>query len=225
MVLDTPATAPASRFAVGTVVAYLDLNHNGKLDLVADNASAYVDQIIAANEQMAIVYFEGPILKGSPFGSSLVDGAGHSPTDGYNLLQVSSCGRNAPMESNPVCTMPPPIVTCTPFFAWLGMDAKYPLDITTNPEVGMLMCLSSGNGPSVGSMGSGPGGPFDPSIQPATYPDPCDPNLSCASDGSDYLYATCMQISQGLCKGTITSCTSVGFARPTPAPADWPCAK
>jgi hypothetical protein len=227
IVLDTPAPAPASRYAVGSVVAYIDNNHNGKLDLVAADASAFVDQIVAANQEMAIAYFEGPILANGPFGFALVDGSGHRPKDGYNLVQVPVCTEPSPTSSNPVCATPPTAIPggCSPF-AWLDINATYPLDITSSPEVASLMCLKSdGNLPAVDMTGSGMGGPFDPSIQPAKYPDACDPNLTCASDGSDYLYATCMEMSQGFCKGTIENCTYVGFARPTPPPADWPCLK
>jgi len=224
ILLDTPAPAPASRYAIGTVVAYLDDNHNGKLDLVADSASAYVDQILAANQNLSIAYFEGPILEDWPPGYPLVDAHGHRPKDGYNLLQVPVC-TEAFVSDNPACTAPPPANPggCSPL-AWLGMDSSYALDIATSPEVSRIMCLQA-SGPEVGAVGTGPGGPFDPSIQPAKYPDACDPNLTCAPDGSDYLFATCMKISRGLCKDALESCTSVGYARPTPAPPDWPCAK
>ena len=80
MLLDTPAAAGVpSRYAIGTVVAYLDQNHNGKLDLVPDNATSYVDRILAADQELTIEYFEGPI--------GLTDTFGHGAKDGYNLLK------------------------------------------------------------------------------------------------------------------------------------------
>ncbi len=107
LLLDTPATiSPASKYAFGTVVAYLDQNHNGKLDLVGDNATAYVDQILAANSELAIAYFEGPIPEGSALGGALVDGSGHKPKEGYNLVNIPSCNTPTapPLSSpNPVC--------------------------------------------------------------------------------------------------------------------------
>ena len=223
---DTPIS-PASKYAVGTVVAYLDLNHNGKLDLVGDNATAYVDQILAANAELAIAYFEGPIPEGSSLGMALVDGAGHKPKEGYNLVNIPSCNIPPPQPPlstpNPAC--PSTVVDagpCAPI-EWLDMSTPYPLSVATSPEVAALMCLHDESGGA--STGTGAGGPEDPQSRPAQYPDPCDPNLDCASDGSHYTFSTCVTISQGLCKGTLESCTSVGFDRPTPTPADWPCAK
>jgi hypothetical protein len=173
--LDTPTNAsPEGQYAVGTVVAYLDNNHNGKLDLVAEDASAYVDQIIAANQDMSIVYLQGPISNGLPpfsIGGPLSVPAlaylfTHPPTDGYHIFL------------NPQCDWPSPV---------------------TNP-----LC---------------------PSAPPAQDPSPSDPSVCCASDGSDYLYTTCAEISRGICQGNIESCTSAGYGRPTPVPAAWPCTK
>jgi hypothetical protein len=223
LLLDTPIS-PASKYALGTVVAYLDQNHNGKLDLVAENATAYVDQILAANSELAIAYFEGPIPGSSAFGGAIVDGSGHEPKEGYNLVNIPSC--NTPMapplsSPNPAC--PSTVVDagpCAPI-EWLDMSTPYPLSVATSPEVAALMCLRGA--PGTESTGTGAGGPEDPQSRPAKYPDPCDPNLDCASDGSHYVFSTCVTISEGLCRGTLESCTSVGFDRPTPTPADWPC--
>lgn len=229
VLLDQPVTTDVpSRVALGTVVAYLDQNHNGKLDLVAEDATAYVDQIVAANPDMSIVYFEGPILLNSSFGVGGEDSAGHRPVDGYNLLRLPAC--NEPPVSFsaqsfcPTAASPPAAGPC-PSFEWLGVKTQFPLAITSSPAVGRLMCQANEQpGPGATAVATGMGGPFDPAVQPAEYPAAMDPNLCCLPDGSDYLYFTCMQISQGLCKGTIESCTSVGYARPTPVPQDWPCA-
>jgi hypothetical protein len=60
-------------------------------------------------------------------------------------------------------------------------------------------------------------------VQPAQYPSPCSPDLSCAPDGTSYYFTTCKTVSDGICEGTTSSCTSVGYALPTPTPAGWPC--
>ncbi len=219
-------TSADSQFAVGAVVAYLDKNHNGKLDLVADDASTDVDQILATNEDFTIVYLQGPIL--SSFATPGPSGRG--PSDGYNLLRQPLC-TPAPVagSSNPECKSapppPPPAVpkVCGPM-QWLSIDTSFNLTVASSPQVASLMCLTPGS--DVGSAsGSGGSVPPDPAVQPATYPEPCDPNLSCASDGSDYSYSSCTVISHGLCGGTVSNCTEVGYARPTPAPAGWPCLK
>jgi hypothetical protein len=40
------------RYANGVVVAYEDLNENGKLDLVPDDAGAFIDRIVATNASL-----------------------------------------------------------------------------------------------------------------------------------------------------------------------------
>jgi hypothetical protein len=228
--LDTPVlvpntSAPGSPYAVGTVVAYLDKNHNGKLDLVADDASAYIDAILAANEDMSIVYFQGPptsALTPAP----LTDSNGHGPSAGYNLLLSPRCANPSPIpsfgESNPACPARANAVVCPPM-AWLPMTTPYPLAVATDPEVALLMCSEPNDGPGISGTASGRAGPYDPAVQPAQYPTPCDPNVFCTENGQEYQYATCMQVSQGLCKGTIMSCMLMGYERPSPVPAGWPC--
>jgi hypothetical protein len=223
--LDTPATvSAASQFAFGTVVAYLDQNHNGQLDLVGDNATAYVDQIVATNAELGIAYFEGPIPDSSALGGTTSDGFGHKPKDGYNLVSIPTCNlpsATPPLSApNPVC--PSEVVDAGPCppIQWLDMDTPYTLSVATSPQVAALMCLSQE--PAETDNG-GAGGPEDPNSRPAVYPDPCDPHLDCAPDGSHYIFYTCVDISRGLCKGTLEQCTAVGFDRPTPIPADWPC--
>ncbi len=210
----TPPRPPSSsRYAVGTVVAYLDQNHNGKLDLVGADASSSVDRILAANQDMSIVYVEGPITNEFPF-APVVDESGHGPTDGYNLLLDPHC--NEPPEVQlPACpsAAPAPVPdagACAPL-QWLGMNTPYPLTVASSPAVASLVCGTQTPGISGGSA---PIPPYDPALQPAQYPSPGDPGVCCASDGSNYLYTTCTQTSQGLCRGPLESCTSVGYERP-----------
>jgi hypothetical protein len=228
-------------FAVGSVVAYVDQNGNGKLDLVATGASAYVDTIVATNAEQAIAYFQGPL----PTDGSLNDAFGHLPSDGYNIVTIPDCVEVEPLaggNANPKCTTGPSQdagPTC-PQTQWFPMSTPYTLTVTSNPEVASLMCLSnsdSSSGPSssVGSAGGGPvgianpdgGAPIvtgpPPTPQPAQYPSPCDANLSCALDGSEYFYTTCTTVSEGICEGTVSSCNTAQVTRPSPTPAGWPC--
>jgi hypothetical protein len=168
-----------------------------------------------------------------------VDSAGHSATDGYNLVQVPDCPVVTPSAVtpvNPACASPPPMPeagTANPdagscqdgsqAIRWLPMSTPFPLTVASSPEVTDLLCENGGNAVQATATGSGGAGPYDPSVQPAQYPDPCDPNLFCAGDGSQYFFQTCTVASQGICLGTITSCTSAGYARPSPVPAGWPC--
>lgn len=218
---DNPIIASNFQFAVGTVVAYLDENGNGKLDLVAPGASGYIDQIVASNDAMSIAYFQGTI----PEGSAFVDSHGKLPVDGYNLISIPPCPTVANPFSvpNPVCDGGAPDAgdaSCGQT-QWLPIDTPYTLTVATTPQVSSAMCQSVD---SSGLAATGTGtAPMDPSIQPPSYPAPCDPNLWCESDGSSYQYATCTTVSKGICEGFYQSCTFVDYSRPTPVPPLWPC--
>lgn len=220
------AVGPSVRVAVGAVVAYEDLNGNGKLDLVDDNAAQFLDRIVAANDQTMLIYFDGT----PPNDPELRDGNGHYPTPGYNLYrQGANCATTdiggAPGDGEPLGGTKggTPAPACTPVAPeWLPMTTLYDLALATDPKFGQLMCRNGGDSVSSASAG----GAVHPG-RPATYPAPTDPNLSCNADGGGYTYgkSTCTTISQGPCRGTITTCTPVDFwERPTPVPADWPCA-
>ena len=202
--------------AVGTVVAYVDQNGNGKLDLVPDGASGYVDKILATNEDELVIYLQGSIP------SAAADPSGRMPTEGYNLYQ--RCDVMLPSSPAPgsICAEDAgaPQGSC-PATQWQAPSTKITLSVSTDPQVSSIMCLSNASSGS-SSQGASPGVPM--TGQPAQYPLPCDPALQCtAPDGSSYTYTSCQTISQGLCEGTSTSCTSVAYARPDPVPSAWPC--
>ena len=205
---------PSFQVAVGSVVAYLDENGNGKLDLVAPGASGYVDQILATDPRLTVVFAQGTVP------ADVGDGAGNVPAPGYNLHR--SCPQTTTPEvsssAGSICTAAPdagaPTPTCSP--AWQSIDTPIELTISTDPEVDTLMCstyLQTGEIPDITPQ---PG-------RPTTYPSPCDPQLSCATDGSSYNYASEVTVPQGLCKGDITEFSFVSYQRPSPVPTDWPC--
>jgi len=213
----TPANPNANvQFAYGTVVAYVDKNGNGKLDLVGEGASSYVDQIIAANQEMLVIYLQGPIP------ADAADAFGRLPTEGYNLVNIPQCDVSIPETPNALCTSnsgPVDAGTCIPM-QWFAMNTPYQLTIDSNPEVAELMCESTDDSSS-GSAGASSGPPS--TVQPAQYPSPCSPDLSCAPDGSYYFFTTCQTVSNGICEGTTSSCTSASYALPSPTPSGWPC--
>ena len=75
----------------GVVVAYEDLNGNGKLDLVPDDAGAFIDQIVGANEDMALIYIGGPIPPQLAQNQQNIIG---TPMSGYNIVRAPkvTCG-------------------------------------------------------------------------------------------------------------------------------------
>jgi hypothetical protein len=205
-------SASGARVAIGAVVAYEDLNNNGRLDLVDQSASVFLDRVLGANEDIMLIYFDGAV----PNVSEIRDGAGKLPSLGYNLYRVGkSC---ATIDIYP----PPPAGACTPEpSAWLPMSTLYELNLANDPRFGRLMCRNGNDSVSSASNGINmlPG-------RPAAYPAKTDPKLRCQAGGSFYTYGdpVCTTISEGPCKGTVTTCTPTeGRERPSPVPADWPC--
>jgi hypothetical protein len=221
-------------YAIGTVVAYVDSNGNGKLDLIEEDAGSYVDQVLATNVDTSIAYFQGAL-------PAVIARAKNAPVLGYNLLSQDACNdppQQQPAQSllasfgwppNPACTTSVPDAgvaadagTCPPP-TWLPIATPFVLTVATAPQISSVACLNGGPDMQP-SAASGTGTmPFGPDVQPAQYPDPCDKNLECASDGSQYTYFTCNSTYEGLCLPPSVSCTTVSYTRPTPAPAAWPC--
>lgn len=198
--------------AVGAVVAYEDLNGNGKLDLVEDNATNYVDRVLGINQDLFLVYVEG-----QAFPQEMLPPNGSKPASGFNLLHriVSECSKTDDF--------------CSPSvdIRWLPMSSLYDLPLSAEPRFGDIMCRgkdSFGGGPdSVGETSAYKMPSYEPGPN-GKYPAPNDPNVTCGSDGKHFGYRTCVTIDKGLCKGTTVTCESEGFAwEGTTPPAGWPC--
>lgn len=201
---DGPESWPADfALAVGTIVAYEDLNGNGKLDLVDKEATSYVDRVLGANEDLLLVYTEG-----KTFPPELVAPNGSKPVPGYNLLRIPRCVKAAPGTSGEGSTT---TSACDgDEIDWLPITTLYDLPLTAEPRFATLMCKN--DGVIFGGVSGG------------KWPAKDDPNVKCLPDGSGYFYTQCTTISQGLCKGTITECTTAGWSSPnSPPPAEWPC--
>ena len=232
--------------AVGAIVAYEDKNGNGTLDLVDDSATSYVDRVLGVNEELLLVYVEGT----APV--DLRDPAGKMPTGGYQLLRKPSCtssfgeasapqdtldrGGVGPNEPGSGAAEPVPMPTrdesCEATMGWLPMSTLYNLPLTAEPRFGSLMCRGRGldfEGDSVSGVSVGeamtPGATLPPGPGPdGKFPAKGDPNLYCSPDGRTYMFTKCSTYSEGLCKGTITECSSKGWGLPAGAvPAEWPC--
>lgn len=221
-------TSSGFQVAFGFVVAYEDLNGNGKLDLVQSDAGAFVDKIVGANESLALVYLQGTI----PSGGNLADSSGTLPSPGYNLYAMANC------------TLPPPDVsatggctdggtsgspsapaadggTCVPS-QWLGIDTPYDLAVSAAPEINQLMCQSFGQGGSTAGASGAPWYVDKQGTPPGGYPPAGAQGLVCTS-ATSYDYAQCQTIHDGLCDET-QNCTytSVDLGS-APTPPGWPC--
>jgi hypothetical protein len=200
------------QIARGFVVAYEDLNGNGKLDLVQDDAGAFVDKIVGANTQgMSLIYLQGTL---PPNNAGLVDSSGKSPSLGYNLYSVVPCAGDGGDDGG--------INRCREAH-WFDVSAPYDLEVSKDPEVNQLMCADFGSGGAQTSAG-GTGWSVDTQgTPPGGYPTPGANGLTCI-DGTSYAYSQCQVVHNGLCEET-NNCTQliVHLGR-APAPAGWPCA-
>jgi hypothetical protein len=228
--------------AQGVVVAYEDVNGDGKLDLVPSNAGAFVDRIVGANENLYLVYIGGPVP------AAVTQNSVGMPTSGYNLVLSQSCGSpggsgssgggssssgsssgaqseagvtandggSDPDGSLPDCRTVPPA-------EWLPMTHPYDLTVSSDPKVNQIMCETTSTGS--GSTGGGTG--WDVSTQgtpPGGYPSRADPHLTCHGS-TEYIYQQgCVTVQQAICGPAIEDCTylSVYFDGATP-PQGWPC--
>ena len=207
------ANGSATRYAIGSIVAYEDLNGDGQLNLV-DGGQSPIDRVLGTNASLLVVYVEGDVPAVDPFYASSV------PTRGYNLLKAPRCapakrGLGAPPEA------------CEPR-AWLSISTPYELALTAEPQLAELMCASafgqSTASPTSSNVAPGEEPPPAPGPGPAGWPKRDDANLVCSADGKTYSYYECTSTSEGLCKATHERCSVDVRAWPSsPPPAEWPC--
>jgi hypothetical protein len=197
--------------AIGFVVAYEDLNGNGKLDLVQNDTGAFTDKIVGTNPQgMALIYLQGTLPTND---GGLVDSDGKSPSLGYGLYSVTPCAG----DGGDAGGFHPCAVT-----HWSDVSSPYDLQISDDPQINQLMCadygltggasMGTGSSWSVDTQGTPPGG----------YPAPGANGLTCKGTTS-YIDSQCNVVHTGLCD-EINSCTTLSVSlRSAPAPAGWPC--
>ncbi len=223
------------RLAVGSLVAYEDLNGNGKLDLVDDSATSFVDRIVGANDSMGLLYLEGTIP------ATLV--AQYGLSNGYNIYvsnydkcdklaetcgggeQLDSSG-GAPSGSDASCSDPVAQKECErPFYA-LPISTLFNLPLSNDPKFADMMCKSGGGlspsseEPPLPSTEA----PGQPGKELTDYP--TEPGtFTCSPDGTVVIRkSTCTEEYVGLCTGYVGECPAgYPYQRPTPVPADWPC--
>lgn len=241
-----PATAADPfRVAVGTLVAYEDLNGNGQLDLLDENATQAIDRVVGVNEKLYVVYAEG-----TPTGELAQFGI----PKGFSLLQIPECVGVATATSEPKVTtgggtptdttqgqgtgtgtgggnapaaateVPEDTATCDDIPHFQAIDTMFTLPLTAAARLSSFMCKGSGGFTSVESVsgGSSPAAPHSSPVAPppdVAYPSPTDPSLYCRQDGTGYTYTKCDTAK--LCGDTV--CETALVARPENASASWPC--
>jgi hypothetical protein len=200
--------ATSSQLAVGIVVAYLDKNGNGQLDLVPTGASSYTDEIVGVNNDLAIVYLQ----LGSDGALPTLPYPAGSYVAGYNLLRHVECEAIA----TPGDAGDGDAGAC-PSSGFLPFDTLYTLAVTGKPEGSTIMCQSDEAHMSSGTVNSYPSG----TVPPGGWPSPGAAGLACASDGSSYTLTSCQGVAKGLCEENV--CTVDQYEAPSPLPSGWPC--
>jgi len=210
----TDRAATGSAVAIGTIVAYEDLNGNGRLDLLSPDAPP-VDRVLGANEELLVVYVEGDLPPAGMF-----DARG-APARGYNLVRQPACqDARRPPGGGP--SVP---VACDPA-EWLPITTVYDLPLTASPTFAKMMCGSTSSSSTISATKTNvkPGEAPPPAPGPEGWPERGALGLTCATDGKTYAWTRCESKSLGLCKGTAEGCTKNTYALPsTPPPAEWPC--
>jgi hypothetical protein len=118
--------SPGFHAAVGALIAYEDINQNGKLDLVDGVSPAFVDRVLGANGNLTLTYIDGTL----PITNVLKDTGGRlPPTLGYNILWVSCSIID---QSTPA--------QCGEKWEWKTMSDPYQLTLTSDPHLAPLMC-------------------------------------------------------------------------------------
>jgi hypothetical protein len=217
------------RLAIGTLVAYEDLNGNGKLDLLDDKATTAIDRIVGANEDLYVVYTEGVATGdfaelGIPKGFSQVvihkcESFDVTPTDVGGVATEEASPTTLPPDGG---TQPVPMPTrneCEDRPTVQSLDTLFTLPLTASPKLSEFMCRGEGANLGVAVASPPPVAAQNPDSN--YYPAANDPKLLCKADGTAYTYTPC-ESSQNLCGDRIT-CYSATVARPNPTPAAWPC--
>jgi hypothetical protein len=217
--------------ALGFVVAYDDLNGNGRLDIVDPGASQYVDRVEGVADRI-IFYLDQSVpdsLVTSPQFTALgIDGS--KPQKGYNLAHpdFNYCFAAADAGAGSAGA-------CVRGYMWEPMDTPVSLTLGKGPVIApqdlqQLMCSTGPNGNTTFTSTTLP-----PTISVADFsgalPSADDENVLC-DDLHDFQYtsscttsptAPCQQVNTVCTQQTIVTLDPVGGS-PIAPPAGWPCA-
>ena len=217
--------------ALGFVVAYDDLNGNGRLDIVDPGASQYVDEVEGVADWI-IVYVDQSIpdsLATSPQFTALgIDGS--RPQKGYNLVFPDSnyCFAEADAGAGSAGA-------CVRGYVWEPMDTPVSLTLGESSSLivprnmQQLMCSTApkGNNNTPGTL--------PPTISAADFsgalPSADDEDVICLDLDNFQYTSSCTTSPAAPCQPENTVCTQQTIVTLDPAggsplapPAGWPCA-
>jgi len=210
----------ALRGELARIIVYEDVNHNGKLDLVDRDATAYVDRVVGAAKDY-LLYLEGT-MPSSPADMVFVkDADGKLPGLGFTLGILTPCADG---------TLPPIMhATCPPDYKlihlrWAPVSFPIAIDLAQSPQLDRLMCQETGGDGNnkTGVFNNHPAGEY-----PATFPAPGgDGHLSCMPGGRSYQFQTCeTNVPPAVCATTMIKCATDEYTLADGAapPNGWPC--
>jgi hypothetical protein len=214
--------------AIGGIVAYEDLNNNGKLDLVDPNAPQAIDRVVGV--QVPYHYADlglPPIYGGTnvlyvedstAFAAfaGLVDDNGARLSLGFQFLEDEALGPWACSGGPRIYDEKAPDPSC-PGLLIKPINTPVTLALSNDPELSSLICRTRGGQYTFDSATHPPG------TYPSPMPQKSDGALLCSPDGQRLLYITCTAVaSKSLCD-VDERCRRDDYSLGTPAPSDWPC--
>jgi len=222
-----PFGEPTFRGAIGAVVAYEDLNHNGRLDIVENDAPQFVDRLLGGGLDEWLIYID------SVDPGAMVDRAGKGPRLGYNRLEFrpeKECAEQQFFFFDPCGSIP-----ALYYRPW---NDPFQIVLSDDSRLAQLMCRALPHDTTSWTIDSR-SGPNELVERPDHYPAKDDPNVRCFTDeppvmpdgrqigvaANGYLYGECKvtPLGPGPCASTKTDCSYTRWYRPDPIPADWPC--
>jgi hypothetical protein len=203
-----PADAIESGTAIGSVIAYRDLDHNGQLDFTAPDADGFADQILAYDSKLLVSYSQ--------------DGAGVAPK-GFSLNMGS------PIDQPIVLTDHSQLAASCYLLDWDLENASAagasPWSIVTND---MSYCPQSPEqeDPVSGlpQMGNGDGSPPTDTKELACFTDPNAPNTPSPSYTAYWHPPTESPFISQTCGALARHCHALRDSTQGAAvPSKWPC--
>ncbi len=183
----------STKGAWAMLVAYEDLNGNGKLDLLDVSSTKAIDKIVARDADRLLVY-----LDGAP-PPDLTDPTGAKPQPGFNIASISKQGDE---------------------FAWVPLSTKLVLTEDASDDAQSLMCVDGTMGTGSGSTTQAAPGVKGPDGE---YPSASDPNLSCEVGDNQYGYSIDTVVYDGPCYQEHSIETTIYTHAEATPPAGWPC--
>lgn len=198
-----------SRWAIGTLVVYDDRDGNGRLDLVAPEADAFVDAVVGVLSSRAIFWIEEPWPDQPFFASEGEWRPGFTWLDGADLgLTEQTIYPSFPLALN------------AGHMAWRPIEEPVGVELAGDELLDQIMCeplpadrftVIKDDQPEVGR------GPAPPYRTPDVRCDPLD------YESTKYMMYESKVQRDGVCPSSVTITETIWLRPDDVPPSDWPC--